>query len=193
MTLGRLAECYSFEDLVKLALPLVRCYRLQPEVGPEDVANAVLYHLWRAAAARKTPELEPGGDSRKFAGVLLARVVLQARRQARSIRRGGSGRDTACAGGDGSPSSGSGVHRVALDLDSLQAVGPAAVDLVDASMEEEDLTERLGEAELKQIVRMRLDEYTVGEIAREIGRGHATVSRKLLQIQTIWQQSRLNS
>ena len=123
MAIGRLAKCYCFEDLANMARPLIRRYGLQAEVGAEDVANTVLYDLCRATAAGQARELEPGGDSRKFARVLLVRVVLHARSQARSIKRGGSGRDEAPAGGDGSPASGPSLHRVAVDLDGLQAVG----------------------------------------------------------------------
>jgi ECF sigma factor len=141
----------------------------------------------------RPPEFEPGGDSRKFARLLVARAVLHARSRVRSIKRGGSGGGEAPAGADGSPSSGPSLQRVAVDLDGLQAVGPAVEDLLIASMEVEHLTERLGDPELEQIVTMRLQGYTVREIAREIRQGRATVSRKLLQIRTIWRESGLES
>jgi len=140
-----------------MARPLIGHSGLQAEVGAGNVANTVLYDLCLAAAAGKTPELERGGDYRKFARVLLARVVLHARRRALSLKRGGSGGVEGHAGGDGRPASGRSLHRVAVDLDSLQAVGPAVEDLVNASMEEQELTERLGDADLKHIVRMRLE------------------------------------
>jgi len=190
---GYLAESACFKDLAKMARPLIRRYRLQAEIGAADVANTVLYNLGMATAAGKARKLEPGVDARKFARLLLARVVLQAWRQARSIRRGGSGRDKAPAGGDGGPASGRSLQRVAVDLDGLQATGPTAEELVIASMEVEHLTESLGDPVLKQIARMRLEQYNVGEIAREIGQGHATVSRKLLEIQRIWRESGLES
>ncbi len=114
-----------------------------------------------ATAAGSTPELEPGGDSRKFSRVLLAGEVLHARRQARSIRRdGGGGCDAAASAGRGPASSGS-LHRVAVNLEGLQAVGPAVEDLVIASIVVEDLTERLSDPELVHIVMMRLRGCTV--------------------------------
>jgi len=88
---------------------------------------------------------------------------------------------------------GPGLQRVALDLDGLQAIGPAVEELVIALMEEERLTELLDDPELKHIATMWLQGYTVPEIAREIRQGHATVSRKILQIQTIWRESGLES
>jgi len=193
ITTGRLAKCYCFEELANMARRLIRRCGLQLEVGAEDVANSMLYELWMATAAGKTPELEPGGDSRKFARLLLARVVLQARRQTRSIKRGGSGGVEGHGGGDGRPASGRSLHRVAVDLDGLQAVGPAVEDLVNASMEVEHLTERLGDPELVHIATMRLEEYTGREIAREIGQDHATVCRKIRRIRSIWQESGLES
>jgi IS30 family transposase len=75
----------------------------------------------------------------------------------------------------------------------LQAVGPAVEDLVNASMEEQELTERLGDADLKHIVRMRLEGYSVRQIASEIGQDHATVCRKIRRIRSIWRQSGLES
>ena len=66
-------------------------------------------------------------------------------------------------------------------------------DLVIGSMEEEHLTECLGDPELMHIATMRLEGYTVREIAGKIGQGRATISRKLLQIRTIWRESGLES
>ena len=189
ITTGRLAKCYCFEDLANIARPFIRRYGLQPEVGAEDIANAVLYDLGEAAAAGTTPELEPGGDSRKLARVLLAREVLDARRRVRSIKRGGSGRVEGHAGDDGRPASGRSLQRVAVDLDSLQAVGPAVEDLVIASIEEERLNERLGDPVLKQVARMLVDERAVRDIAGEIGQGAASIMRKIRQIRKIWWQS----
>jgi len=191
MTLGRLAKCYRFEDLANMARPLIRRYGLQAEVGAEDVANTVLYDLCMATAAGKARELQPGVDSRKFARLLLARVVLHARRQARSIKRGCSGGCEAPASAGRSPSSGPSLHRVAVDLDGLQAVGPTVEDLVIASMEVDDLTERLGDPELTHIVMMRLQGCTVREIARKIGQDHATVCRKIRRIRSIRPESGL--
>jgi uncharacterized protein YerC len=176
-----------------MARRLIRRCGLQLEVGAEDVANSVLYELWMATAAGKTPELEPGGDSRMFARLLLARVLLQARRGIRSIKRSGSAGREVHAGGDGRPASGPSPHRVAVDLDSLQAVGPAVEDLVNASMEVEHLTERLGDPVLKQIARMLFEERTDRDIAREIGQCRATVCRKIRQIRMIWREWSLES
>jgi IS30 family transposase len=64
-------------------------------------------------------------------------------------------------------------------------------DLVIASMEEEQLTELLDDPELKHIAMMRFEGYSAREITGEIGQGHATVSRKILQIQSIWRESGL--
>jgi hypothetical protein len=58
-------------------------------------------------------------------------------------------------------------------------------------MEVEELTERLVEPELKQIATMRLERYTVREIARRIRHGGATIIRKLRQIREIWRESGL--
>ncbi len=144
-------------------------------------------------AAGKAPGIEPDGEYGKFARVLVVREVLHARRQARSIRRGGSGGcDAAASAGRGPVSHGS-LHRVAVDLDGLQAVGPAVEDLVIASMLVEDLTERLGDPELTHIVMMWLQGCTVREIAREIGQDHATVCRKIRRIRSIWPESWLES
>ncbi len=191
MATGRLAKCYCFEDMANMARPLIRRYGLQGEVGAEDVANTVLYDLGMATAAGKARELEPGGDSRKFSRLLLARVVLDARSRVRAMKRGGSGRDKAPAGGEGGLASGPSLHRVAVDLEGLQTVGPAVEELVNASMEVEHLTERLGDAVLVHIVMMLLQGCTVREIGREIGLGAATIMRKIRQIRKIWRQSAL--
>ena len=193
MATDYLCECSCFKDLAKMAQPLIRRFGLQAEIGAEDAANTALYCLCRAVAAGKAPRFEPGGEFGKFARVLLVRVVLHARRQARSIRRGGSARDKVPAGGDGGPESGPSLHRVRVDLGGIQAGGPAVEDLVDAAIEVEDLTKRLVDPGLKQIAMMRLEGCTIREIAKEISQGHATVSRKILQIQTIWRESPLES
>jgi len=193
MATRRLAECYSFEVLAKMARPLIRRYGLQAEVGADDVANTVLYAICTASGEGRTPELEPGEDSRKFARLLLVREVSHVRSRVCRMKRGGSGRHKAPACGDGGPWSGPRLQRVALDLDGLQAIGPAVEDLVIASMEEERLSELLDDPELEHIATMRLQRYTVPEIAREIRQCHASVSRKILQIQTIWRESGLES
>ncbi len=161
MATGYLAECSCFKELSNMARPLIRRFGLQDEIDAEDAANTALYCLCRAVAAGKAPGFEPDGEFGKFARVLVVRVVLHARRQARSIRRGGSGGcDAAASAGRGPASSGS-LHRVAVNLEGLQAVGPAVEDLVIASIVVEDLTERLSDPELVHIVMMRLRGCTV--------------------------------
>jgi len=191
MATGYLDECSCFKELSDMARPLIRRFGLEAEIGAEDAANTALYCLCRAAG--KAPWFEPRGEFHKFARLLLVRVVLHARRQARSLRRGGlGGCDAAASAGRSTASCGS-LQRVALDLDGLQAVGPAVEDLVIASMEEERLTELLDDPELKHIATMKLHGYTVREIARETRQGRATVCRKLLQIQRIWRKWVLES
>ena len=62
-----------------------------------------------------------------------------------------------------------------------------------ASMEVDDLTERLGDPEITHIVMMRLQGCTDPAIAREIGQDPATVCRKIRRIRSIWQESGLES
>jgi len=192
MATGYLAECSCFNELSNMARPLIRRFGLQAEIGAEDAANITLYCFCRAMAAGKAPGFEPDGEFWKFARVLLVRVVLHARRQARSIRRGGSGGGDGAASAGRSPALYGSLHRVAVNLDGLQAVGPAVEDLVIASMEEKRLTELLHDPELEHIATMRLQRHTVREIARKISHDHATVCRKLRRIQTIWRESGLD-
>ena len=188
MATDYLCEWSCFKDLAKMAQRLIRRFGLQAEIGAEHAANSALYCVCRAVAAGKAPRFEPGGEFGKFARVLLVRVVLHARSRARSIRRGGSARDKVPAGGDRGPESGPSLHRVRVDLDGIQAGGPAVEEVVDAAIEVEDLTKRLVDLGLKQIAMMRLQGYTVPEIARETKQSRATVSRKLLQVRTIWRR-----
>jgi len=191
MATGYVAECSCFKDLVKMARPLIRRLGLQAEIGAEDAANTALYYLCMAVAAGEAPGFESGGEFEKFARVLLVRVVLHARRQARSIRRGGSGGCDAAASAGRSAAPHGSLHRVVVNLEGLQAVGPAVEDLAIASMEEERLTELLDDPELEHIATMKLQGYTIRETAREINQDHATVCRKLRRIQTIWRESGL--
>jgi len=188
-----LAECSCFKDLAKMARPLIRRFGLRAEIDAEDVANTALYWLCRAVDEGRAPGVQPDGEFGMFARVLLVRAVLQARRRARSLRRGGSAGVEVVSGAEGAPPSSRCLHRLALDLDGLQATGPSVEDLVNASMEAEYLTERLDDPALKQVAAMRLQGYTVREIARKTRQGRATVNRKILQIRTIWRNWGLES
>ena len=70
---------------------------------------------------------------------------------------------------------------------SRQARSPTPEFAASVAEQFETLLAKLPEAELRQIARLRLEEYTTEEIAEQLGIAERTVRRKLVLIRSYWE------
>ena len=180
----RLAGRY-FGRMVDLARVLIRRYRLQAVTDAEDAANVALYQLIKASARGGPQQTESGDDLWKLARLLVLRKLSRARRRSNRAKRGGS-RPTARHEVDDDATGGARAFtRVEMELEGLQAVHVLPEEVVAGEIEVEHLIEGLGDSTLKSIVHMRLEGFTLQEIAEITKRDRKTISRKLKQIQEL--------
>ena len=76
--------------------------------------------------------------------------------------------------------------RVGADLGELPCGGVAVEQAVLGSDEVERFIETLGDPRLEQTVRMRLEGYTIREIAESEERDAGTVKRRLRRVRAAW-------
>jgi RNA polymerase sigma factor (sigma-70 family) len=141
----------------------------------EDVALSAFHSFCRAA--ERFPRLNDRDDLWQVLVMLTARKAYQERRGQQALKRGG----TADAGGPRA----AGVAAVELD----EIIGEEPTPELAASVAEqfEALLAKLPEDDLRQIARLRLEEYTVEEIAARLGMTDRTVRRKLVLIRSFWE------
>lgn len=143
----------------------------------EDVALSAFHSFCRAAAADRFPRLDDRSDLWQVLVVLTARKAHAERRRQWAAARGGT------AGPDG--------RRVAApaDVPLEQLVGdepdPAMVALVGEQYDR--LLAALPDDALRRIARLRLEGYTVPEIAAREGVTARTVERKLSLVRGFWE------
>jgi RNA polymerase sigma factor (sigma-70 family) len=141
----------------------------------EDVAISAFHSFCQAA--RRFPRLNDRDDLWQVLVMLTARKAFQERRGQQALKRGGTA-------GEPRP-----YAPVASDTDLDDVIGHEPTPEFAAIIAEqfEVLVGRLPEAELREIARLRLEEYTTEEIAARLGVAERTVRRKLVLIRTYWE------
>jgi RNA polymerase sigma factor (sigma-70 family) len=143
----------------------------------EDVALSAFHSFCQAA--HRFPRLNDRDDLWQVLVMLTARKAFQQRRAQQTLKRGGT------AGPDG-PRTAEAAEAVVLD----EIVGAEPSPEFAASLAEhfEALLAKLPGEELRQIARLRLEEYSSAEIAERLRCTERTVRRKLVLIRSYWEK-----
>jgi RNA polymerase sigma factor (sigma-70 family) len=142
----------------------------------EDVALSAFHSFCQAA--QRFPRLNDRDDLWQVLVMLTARKAFQQRRNQQRLKRGGT------AGADG-PRTAEAAEAVALD--EIVGAEPTPEFAVSLAEHFEALLARLPGEELRQIARLRLEEYSSAEIAERLGITERTVRRKLVLIRSCWE------
>jgi RNA polymerase sigma factor (sigma-70 family) len=141
----------------------------------EDVALSAFHSFCQAA--QRFPRLSNRDDLWQVLVMLTARKAYAERRGQQTLKRGGA------AEGD--------VPRTPgfadVELDEIIGEEPTPEFAASVAEQFEALLAKLPDDELRQIARLRLEEYTTEEIASRLGMTDRTVRRKLVLIRTYWE------
>ena len=144
----------------------------------EDVALSAFHSFCRAAAQGRFPDLHDRDDLWKVLLVITDRKALKLARHEGCQRRGGGQVRDEAACEDG---------RTAADcLAQVPAPEPAPELAVLVADECRHLLQALGNAQVQQVAVLRLEGYTIPEIAGQVGRAPRTVKRWLQLIRRTW-------
>jgi len=137
----------------------------------DDVAASAFRSVYRGAMAGEFPQLKGRQDLWSLLAAVTSNKCIDRMRREGRAKRGG--------------------HSDVVDADELRSVaesgdGPVSVvELADLRERISALLESHGDATLREIVRLRMDGETMGEIARRMGCVRRTVERKLRLVQEI--------
>jgi DNA-directed RNA polymerase specialized sigma24 family protein len=171
-----------FERLVGLARTMLPGYarRVSDE---EDVALSAFHSLCKGAAAGRFPKLDDRDDLWRLLVVITFRKARRAVRQRNSLKRGGhlvQGESAFMAAGDRSESSG---------LAEMLAAGPTPELAAEVAEQCERLLQQLGDDELRTVALLKMDGYTVDEIATKLSCARRSIERRLQTIRSVWDES----
>jgi DNA-directed RNA polymerase specialized sigma24 family protein len=142
----------------------------------EDVALSAFHSFCQAA--QRFPRLNDRDDLWQVLVMLTARKAFQQRRGQQARKRGG----TVAAEG---PRTAEAAEAAALD--EIVGAEPTPEFAVSLAEHFAVLLARLPGEELRQIARLRLEEYSSAEIAERLGFTERTVRRKLVHIRSYWE------
>lgn len=161
----RLWERY-YGDLVRLAHAHLAA-RARRGADAEDVALSAFASFCRGAAEGRFPQLADRHDLWRLLFTITVRHAAdQARREGRQ-RRGGRPIDVADL-----------LDLPDADLDQLQGDAPDPAWAAAVADEVSSLLAGLPREDLRQVMQLRLEGYTLPEIARRLGRSLRSVERK---------------
>ena len=162
-----------FHRLVELARPRLRA--VPRREAAEDVALSAFDSFCRGAGQGRFPELLDRDGLWRLLVVITARKAAHHNRDAGRQKRGGE--NAGPAGGDVEPS-----------LEQLISREPSPEFAAQAVEECRRLFRLLGDAELEAIALLKMEGYTVEQIAQQLGYVARTIKRKIRLIRTLWQQ-----
>ncbi len=162
-----------FHRLVELARTKLRAAPRR-EVA-EDVALSAFDSFCRGAGDGRFPDLADRDGLWRLLVVITARKAARHSRDARRQKRGGAAVE---------PLGGEGV----LSLEQLISREPSPEFAAQAAEECRRLFDLLGDNELEAIARLKMEGYTVEQIAQQLGYAPRTIKRKMRLIRTLWEQ-----
>jgi DNA-directed RNA polymerase specialized sigma24 family protein len=139
----------------------------------EDAALSAFWSFCEGAVQQKFPLLAERHDLQALLLIITARKAAKQALRERRLKRGGDkvfeglGRDGADAIEDPAPGSNPEISATVAD-------------------ERKHLLDRLGDETLSRIARLKMEGYTIDEIARQLGCARRTVARRLGLIRSIW-------
>jgi RNA polymerase sigma factor (sigma-70 family) len=143
----------------------------------EDVALSAFHSFCQAAAQNRFPRLDSREDLWQVLLMLTARKACQERLRQSALKRGGQ---LDAQGGRLCPSF------VDKDLEEILGTAPTPEFTVMLAEQFERQLALLPNDNLRQLARLRLEEYTTAEIADRLGCSARTVERKLALIRGYW-------
>jgi len=170
-----------FTRLVGLAHKQLAGIRFRTEEA-EDVAVSVFHSFCQRAGAGGFERLDDRGDLWQLLAVLTTRKAVSARRREGAAKRG-AGQVVPISDLAAGPD-----DQVADLFGNLTAAEPTPEEAAAAAEEIHRLLELLGDEQLRQVARARLEGYSNAEIADRMGLALATVERKLMRVRSRWQQ-----
>lgn len=147
----------------------------------EDVALSAFHSFYQAAAQARFDRLDDRNDLWQILVMLTARKAVTERRRQNALKRGGQ---ETPEGRQRPP----GPVLADADLDAFVGTEP---DPAFAAMFVEEYANwfrLLPDEGLRQVARLRLEGYTNGEIARQLGTSERSIERKLSLIRGFWQE-----
>jgi RNA polymerase sigma factor (sigma-70 family) len=166
-----------FQRLIELARKRLR--DLPHREAAEDVALSAFDSFCRGAGRGRFPQLADRDSLWRLLVVITARKAAHYRRDANRQKRGA-----------GAVGVGSAPPDADMEAYLEQIVGrePTPEFAAQAAEECRHLLGRLGDPELESIARLRMEGYTLEEIADQLGYVPRTIKRKLRLIRNLWQQ-----
>ena len=161
-----------FERLVTLALDHLRTHRSpRPALEDcEDVAISAFHSFCQGAAAGKFPQLEDRDD------LWLILVVITRRKVADLIER------------EGAQKRGRQWNRAGPPLETLPAHEPGPEEAAIAADLYRTLFAKLGDDRLRAATKLRMEGWTVAEVAEFLGCSIPTIARRLRYVRNLAQQ-----
>ena len=147
----------------------------------EDVALSAFHSFCQAAAQNRFPRLGSRDDLWQVLVMLTARKACQERLRQSALKRGGQ--KDAADGGRLCPTFED------RDLEEVLGSEPSPELTVMLAEQFEHLLTLLPKETLRQMARLRLEEYTNAEIAARLGCSERTVQRKLALIRGYWEET----
>ncbi len=165
-----------FRGLVRLARTrLGRSPRAAAD--EEDVALSAFHSLCVGAAGNRFPRLDDRDDLGRLLATITARKALDQMGRQRRLKRGG-GRvldESELAGRGGG-----------AGLDGIAGLGPTPEVAAALAEGHSRMFDALRDESLRRVARMRLEGYSVAEVAQRLGCNRRTVTRKLDLIRLTW-------
>jgi RNA polymerase sigma factor (sigma-70 family) len=137
----------------------------------EDVALSAFHSFCQTAA--RFPRLNDRNDLWQILIMLTARKASHERRRQQAQKRGGGNNSP---GGD-------------QELDEIIGAEPTPEFAAMIGEEFETLLNRLPDKGLRQIARLRLEDYSNAEIAAQLQCSERTVERRLALIRAVWEET----
>lgn len=169
-----------FEQITNLARRRISpAYRRVAD--EEDVAQSVMHSLFDGIANGRFPELSSRENLWRLLVVMTARKAINVVEKQKALKRGGGAvrGESVLQGPDTQSSPG---------FDHFEGTTNTPDFLAQLEEESERQFERLPDATLRRIARLKMEGYTNDEIASQLQTTTRTVERKLQRIREVWSQ-----
>jgi DNA-directed RNA polymerase specialized sigma24 family protein len=152
----------------------------------EDVALSAFQSLCKRAAAGQFAKLDDREDLWRLLVVITLRKARRVMRRGQTQKRGG-GRVSGDSGFTADAE-----KNAPSNLAELLGEGPTPAFAAEVAEECERLLGQLGDDQLRSIALLKMEGYTVAEIAEKMSCGHRSVERGLQSIRAKWSSSLLH-
>jgi RNA polymerase sigma factor (sigma-70 family) len=163
-----------FRRLVGLARSKLRSYPRRAAADEEDVALSAFATLCRNAGQGRFPQLLDSDDLWRLLVMITARKAAHLVRDQQREKRGG------CQAGK--------ANLQFTDLEKILSQEPTPEFAAEAADECHRLLSLLGDLELESVALLRMEGYTVEEIAQKLGVAMRSIHRKLRTIRGRWEK-----